>query len=545
MEAVTRHINEVQSRWFWGTTLQWFGLLVFVLIVLGPLLVLVVESGQSLLGGNSEWLKLAIPTGRRLILLLRSIGLAASVAAGGLVLGTLAGSVLWRWDTGWGAYLRWLILVLALIPPYVHALAWSSCMYTVNSTLQGLGLAGIPFQGCIASWWVQLMSLIPIAAGLALIGLKSVEPALVDAARLVRSDIHSLAKIVLPLAAPAIMAGGGILFLLSLLDYSVPSLFQMNVYSLEVFAEYSANSQPSRAFLLSLPLLIITVVVIFVSLSALRNAAQNSVWRNSTWKVAPVWPTWFVCLQWMAVAVFLAQIAVPLLSLTAAVGTWQSIASTIALAYNEITITFWISLLAAVLCLPIALAAARGLMRADGRGKLCWVLVIAPLAIPPPLVGIGLIAIWNQPIFPEVYGSSLMPILAAMARFTPLAAIVLVAQLRRIDPLLIDAARVIQTSSWRTWSRIWLPMLAPGLVAAAGIAFALTTGELGATLLVAPPGQATLTMRIYNFLHYGASSTVAGLCLMMALTALAAGAFAAAALVGWSRLSSGTTVRRI
>ena len=110
-----------------------------------------------------------------------------------------------------------------------------------------------------------------------------------------------------------------------------------------------------------------------------------------------------------------------------------------------------------------------------------------------------------------------MPVLAALARFIPLAAIVLAAQLRRSDSLLIDAARIIQPNRYRTLVRIWLPMLAPGLVAACGVAFALTTGELGATLIVAPPGQATLTMMIYNFLHYGATGAVAGLCLMMAI----------------------------
>ena len=70
-------------------------------------------------------------------------------------------------------------------------------------------------------------------------------------------------------------------------------------------------------------------------------------------------------------------------------------------------------------------------------------------------------------------------------------------------------------------------MLMPGILAAAGIAFALTTGELGATLLVAPPGKATLTMRIYNFLHYGASDAVAGLCLMMTAITLATGVIVA------------------
>jgi iron(III) transport system permease protein len=544
MEVTTLPVREAPFRWSWGKILQRLGLLIFILVVLGPLLVLIVQLVPSLLKGHSDWLALAIPTGRRLVLLLHSLGFAAAVAIAGVTLGTLGGIILWRWDTGWRAYLRWLVIVLAPVPPYIHALAWTSSIYAINSFLHGLGLPTIPLQGWIGSWWVQLMSLAPIAVGLALVGLKSVEPLMIDAARTMRSDIFSLLKVVLPLAAPALMAGGGVLFLLSLIDYSVPSLFNLNVYSLEIFAEYSASNEPVRALILSLPLLIIAVAVVLVSLSALKNASLSSAWRIPTWKVAPKWPAWLVWLQWLAIAVLVVQIAVPLISLTAAVGTWHDLVSTVASAHREIAFTFWIDILVAVLCIPIALATARELVSSKKWERLLWILVIAPLAIPPPLIGIGLIAIWNRPLFFEVYGSSLMPVLAGLARFTPLAVIVLVAQLRRINPLLIDAARILQPSHWQMWRRIWLPMLSPGLLAAAGIVFALTTSELGATLLVAPPGQATLTMRIYNFLHYGASGTVAGLCLMMAITILVAGAIAALALVRWSNLSPKTVARR-
>jgi iron(III) transport system permease protein len=73
-------------------------------------------------------------------------------------------------------------------------------------------------------------------------------------------------------------------------------------------------------------------------------------------------------------------------------------------------------------------------------------------------------------------------------------------------------------------------LYAPGLLVAAGILAALTLAELGATLVVAPPGHATLTMRIYNYLHYGAAGDVAGLCLMITILSLIAGACTIAAL---------------
>jgi len=521
--------------------LRLVGLIIFILVVFGVLFALFGELIYSLFSGNSEWLSLVLPIGRRLTLLLRSIGLAASVSVSGVLIGIIAGTVLWRWHSGIPSQLKWLVLVLAPVPPYIHALAWNTFVFRLDSLLASVGLPAVQLQGFVGSWWVQFMSFTPIAVGLGMIGLKSVEPALIDTARVMRSDMRSFIKVILPLAVPALAAGGGILFLLSMMDYSVPALFDVNVYAMEIFTEFSASNEPARALLLAMPLLLIAIAVIFMSQSALRHAAQTHSWGIPSMKVPLRWPKWFVTLQWITIAMLIAHIVVPVVSLFAATGTWQTIVSTVSLASNEILFTFWIAILTAVICIPIALAVATELVKLNRWAWIWWVLVLIPLAIPPPLIGIGLITIWNQPMVIDVYGSSLMPVLAAIARFTPFAAIVMVAQLRRIDPLLIDAGRIIQRNSRQTWLRVWLPMLSPGLIAAGGIAFALTIGELGATLLVAPPGQATLTMRIYNFLHYGATGAVAGLCLMMALFSIAAGTFAILALIGWNRLYPGRT----
>ena len=528
MKDVAAALSLAWSRRAPGIGWQWLGLLVFLLVVFGPLLGLLAQAGAS----PANWSALALPTGRRAGLLVNSVGLAASVAVAGLALGILAASVLWRWP----ARLRWLLLALAPIPPYVHALAWSSIASRVNSVLQGLGLPAIAFQGWIATWWVQLISYLPIAVGLALVGLESVEPAMIEAARLVRSDVKAFVQVVLPLAAPALVAGAGLLFLLSLTDYSVPSLNGVNVYSLEIFAEYSASNQPARVLGLALPVLVVAVTVVVLSQAGLRNAAQSPARRRPAWATPPAWTEEFVWLQRAALILLALQFTVPVLSLVATVGTWQNLVSSVASAGREIAFTFFVALSAALGCLPMALLAATGLARSDRRGRLWWLLVTVPLAVPASLIGIGLIAVWNSPGWSSLYGSSLMPVLAALARFTPLAAIVLLVQLRRIDPLLVDAARVSQVSPLRSWLQIRLPMLAPGLLAAAAVVFALSLGELGATLIVAPPGQATLTMRIYNYLHYGASSTVAGLCLMMVAAALAAGCLALLVLGAWSRL---------
>jgi len=513
------------------------GLLAYVLIVFSPILILLIESIKYIIT-DSDWLEVAIPTGRRFGIFLRTVSLSAAVAICGMIMGFFIGIYLWRWRSGLRVYIRWFVLLLVAVPPYVHALAWSPLIIDINPIFESVGLLKVPVYGWGVSFWILLMALTPIAIGFTLLGLELIDSELIESAWLIQPSTLCLIKVIFPLASPQILTGGGFIFLLTLTDYTIPSLFQVNVYSLEIFAEYSSSNEPSRAFLLSVPLLVITIAVLLFSLSAIKDAALKPPWRRRVLQVLPAWPTWFVLLQKIMIVVIITHVLVLIISLTASVGTWDNMMSSTISARDEIFFTVSVSLSAAFFCLPIALFVANRIVSSGVKSRLWWILVTTPLAVPAPLIGIGLVVIWNHPGFPAIYGSSVMPVLGNLARFTPLAAIVLVAQLRRIDLLLIDAASILERSQFRKWLLIKLPMLSPGLFAAGCVTFLLSAGELGATLIIAPPGQSTLTMRIYNYLHYGASDIVAGLCLLMSIIPVMLGSLAIFAMVGWSRISS-------
>ena len=508
-------------------------------LTLGPILLLAGETLWGICSGAVPLAAILSSSIRRAGLLWNSVALGAGVAAGGMALGTLVALAVWRRPSF--RLLRWVVLAMAAVPPYVHVLGWNGFARTLAATARSARLPFVAFGGWGAAWWVQLMATLPFAVVLIVAALESLDPALIESARTLRPVGYALRRVVLPMIWPVVAAAGGLLFLLSVTDYSVPSLFQRNVYALAVFAEYSAGGDARVAFSMALPLVAIAAGAAAASQAGLRAIVQKPSWRTPAWR-----ETSGVSLAWSAaetfgIVILVAQAAVPLLSLIADMANGTSLVRSVAEARAEIALTLGVSATAAVLCLLPAWALARAMERARPRLRwLLWIALLAPLAFPAPVVGLGLIGIWNwSPAF-RPHGTLIMPVLAALARFLPLAALIVGAHLRRIDPLLLDAARVHRTSAAKTMYFVGLPLLLPGILTASFCVFVMTAGELGATLMVTPPGYQTLSVRIYNYLHYGSSSVVASLCFVLMMLALAGAAAATAAAAGWMRLLRGS-----
>ncbi len=491
---------------------------IFFFLALCPLLGLIIDFVHAFMAGSLDLVSPLFLSSRQGWLLLSSVGLAAAVAGAGVLIGILIVSALWSISQKALMAILLALLALAGIPSYIHALTWSAAITSLGKILPVVSPAGWAI-----SFWVELMALLPLAIFLSWVAFASVDTLLTDAGRVFKTDMEVFFTIQLPLAAPALGAALGFLFVICCSDYSVPSLFGADVYALEIFAQYSASNIASQALLYALPLLVIMLGVMISCRSGIRTLAQTPKWLASRFGNPPRYPAYFRGAQAIAVIIVIAQIAVLFFGLITTSGSGDTFVSSALRAGNELQFSLLTALLVVLISLPLALAAAYELKKPGLRGSFAWVLVLVPLAIPAPLVGIGMVTLWYGPLLAVPYPGLLMPVLVAVARFAPIAAIILFVQLRFIDPILFDAAAVFSKSQVKTWTQIRLPLLAPGFLVAAGILFTLTLAELGATLIVAPPGHATLTMRIYNYLHYGAAGEVAGLCLMITILTLAAG----------------------
>jgi ABC-type spermidine/putrescine transport system permease subunit II len=107
-----------------------------------------------------------------------------------------------------------------------------------------------------------------------------------------------------------------------------------------------------------------------------------------------------------------------------------------------------------------------------------------------------------------------MFILAYLGRFVPVAALAIAATTRYV-PVSHEEAAAVSGAGWlRTMIRIVLPQIRLGLLSAWVVAFVLAFGELGVSILVAPPGETTLPIRIYTIIANTPPSHVAALALL-------------------------------
>jgi len=99
-------------------------------------------------------------------------------------------------------------------------------------------------------------------------------------------------------------------------------------------------------------------------------------------------------------------------------------------------------------------------------------------------------------------------ILAHVAFSIAFVVIVVIARLRTFDPTLEEAALDLGASEWRAFRDVTLPIILPGVIAAALLAFTVSIDDYVITSMVAGVNSETLPMVIYAMARRGISPVV-------------------------------------
>ncbi len=202
----------------------------------------------------------------------------------------------------------------------------------------------------------------------------------------------------------------------------------------------------------------------------------------------------------------------------------------------SLTVAFW----SVLVSLPFGLATAWLLARREFFGKaLLDVLVHLPLVVPPVVVGYLLLLLFGRrgPLgawLYETFGLSVAftwkgAALAAAVMAFPLMVRAMRLSLEAVDRRLEAAARTLGARRFEVFVTVTLPLMSPGILAGAILAFARSLGEFGATITFVSniPGETrTLPLALFSLTQTPDGETGALrltlIAVVLALAALAA-----------------------
>lgn len=425
-----------------------------------------------------------------------------------------------------------------IVPAYVTGVAWANL----------LGKAG--FLNAILSHYARLssdsvssfiysiygaafilsMNLFPVMMLVTEYALKNINPRFEESGLAVGSIFQVIRKITLPLIAPSIVSGMMIVFVLSLSDFGIPSLLQVNVLTTQIFTQFSAFYNEKAATAIASPLIIIAFGVIMLEHIYLRGKSFEILGRKVTRGQIQYHAKWpritgiIFCSAVLSVCVI-----IPLTTLFFHSRPFRVYHDAFLLARRGIINSILFGAIGAtcLTCIGFFLGYLSERIRSGIRNTAAFCIWLS-FAVPATVLGVGLIKLWNRPegVFQFVYDTLWIVILGYTVRFLPLSSRIMANYLKQIPYTLEEAGAVTGASWFRIAGNVLLPLQSNGLVAVWLISFMFCTGELGTTILVYPPGHETLPIALFTIMANSPTNIVSAVSvIIVVMTLLPVGIF--------------------
>jgi iron(III) transport system permease protein len=504
-----------------------FAVTVLVVIGLLPLVVMLLRSVtvdghfsliayKDVLTSRSQW-----------ILLRHSLVLSSWCALLSMVLGVLLGIVLGKTDLPFRRVFAVLFTVPLLVPPYISAVSWSLLLGRGGFLAQCLGpsvaevtsdwLFGLP--GCV---WVLFSTFLPVVMLLTMTFLKTINPRLEEAGKIVSGWPGVLKGITLPLIWPGVLLATLLVFLLTLGEFGVPTFLRYNVFPVEIFTQFSAFYDFRAATAAAVPLAAITLLVLVVERIFLRKrtyevklaSAGNGTLMIRLGRMRKL------CLAAVSVLCFFI-VVLPMLVLLL-----QSMSLD---AYTQAITQGGDSLLRSLSYAVVGASALSVLGFFLGylihtKALSLWQgidsVTLFLFALPSTLMGIGLVLLWNRPSTNLIYATPTIIIFGYIAQYTVLTSRITASTLIQIPPSMEEAAQVAGAAWLRRVALIVAPLAKRGLLGAWLVGYIFCLRDTGISMMVYPPGHDTFPVRIFTLMANGSADFIAALCVIMVVATL-------------------------
>lgn len=433
-----------------------------------------------------------------------------------------------------------------LLPPVAGAVGWTMLLSPraglLNSWIRDvLGLFGVhldegPFD--INSWYglilVMAFYAVPFIFMNASAGLRNLDSSLEEASRLSGAGtFRTLRKVTLPAVAPSLGAGVLLAVWFGFGMFSIPAIIgapaHIDVISVRIVSLLTFTYPPQTDVAIGLS----AFVVVFVGLAYLLQARILRKGRFATvagkgarartldlgaWK----WPVRVLVIGYVAVSTILPIIALVLVSLN---GFWtphinwsnlsfralrQSVfddLTTLHALINSLGLGLVGGLIGILGAAMIALYVAR---RRTLLARGIDVAIKMPAAISHMVIAVGiLLLLAGAPFF--LSGTLAILLIGYLALYLPQASIAADAAVSSVGRELPEASAVSGAVPFRTFRKVYLPLMVPGLVAGWALLFIRMVGDLTASAILAGTANPVVGFRILEVFTSGSFALLASL----------------------------------
>jgi spermidine/putrescine transport system permease protein len=145
-----------------------------------------------------------------------------------------------------------------------------------------------------------------------------------------------------------------------------------------------------------------------------------------------------------------------------------------------------------------------------------------PIFVPDIVMAVALLLFYSllRGWFEFVELGLFTMVLAHVTFQIPFVTIVVRSRLADFDPTIEEAARDLGANPWQTFRHVTLPMMFPGVVAGALLAFTLSLDDFVVSFFTSGPGSTTLPMLIYSSVKRGITPDINALSTLLVLASI-------------------------
>lgn len=437
---------------------------------------------------------IALATGRSLLAAI-GIALLATLAA------APAARLIARGRARWAP----LLVTPMLMPSYLAYAGWGLARApgtVLGDALERAAASGARWAPVLTGRTLAIVALalwaFPLASIVLGASIARRDPALDDVLRLDAPSPLARARVVFALHRSALLSSVALITLV-MLGSSVPlHLAQIDTLAIIIWRELSESPRDAwwRAWVSAAPLLAIALLgawIIGARLVRAAHAPRHDPPRDDTLRS----PRGAVIAG--AILVWLLAVGGPLLlfalSIRSPDSLWRFWRLSAAGVTQSLLSALGVTVLTLLIALTLSLILSTG-SRAGARfGAFCVRLLLLGALAPGVLIGAALVE-----SFPRVDPAAL-PLLAGVARFGFLGAVGACLGAWAEPPARRDA-RLLMGAGPRAWALACLPLQAPLLLGASLAAGLMSLHEIEASVIVQPPGRASLAQQILGYLHF-------------------------------------------